>query len=78
MNMFAQKFEDRAMASLPASASPLFRGKRGSGETRPIGSFFEAASARKLVGCFVGPVDLAEHHSKYLKAKLRGRAKSSR
>ncbi len=66
------------MASFPAAASPLVRSKRGSGEARPVGSFFEAATARKLVGCFVGPVDLAEHHSKYLKAKLRGRAKSSR
>ena len=66
------------MASFSASASPLARRKRGSGETRPVGSFFEAASAGKLVGCFVGPVDLAEHHSKYLRAKLRGRAKSSR
>ena len=66
------------MASFPASASPLARSKRGGGETRPVGSFFKAASARKLVGCFVGPVDLAEHHSNYLKAKLRGRAKSSR
>jgi hypothetical protein len=66
------------MAGFPASASPLVRSKRGSGKTRPVGSFFEAASARKLVGCFVGPVDLAEHHSNYLKAKLRGRAKSSR
>ena len=66
------------MASFPASASPLARSKRGSGETRPVGSFFAAASAHKLVGCFVGPADLAEHHSKYLKSKLRGRAKSSR
>lgn len=66
------------MASLPARASPLASCKRGSGKSRPVGSFFEAASARKLVGCFVGPVDLAEHHSKYLKAKLRGRVKNSR
>jgi hypothetical protein len=66
------------MASFPASASSLARRKRGSGETQLFGSFFEAVAARKLVGCFVGPVDLAEHHSKYLKAKLRGRAKSSR
>ena len=56
------------MASFPASALPLARNKRGSGKTRPVGSFFQAASARKLVGCFVGPVDLAEHHSKYLKS----------
>ena len=66
------------MASFPASASPLTRGKRSSGDARPVGPFFKAASARKLVGCFVGPVDLAEHHSNYLKAKLRGKAKSSR
>lgn len=66
------------MASFPASVSPLARRKRGGGDTQPVGSFFEAASARKLVGCFVGPADLAEHHSKYLKAKLHGRAKSSR
>ena len=66
------------MASVPASALPLARGKRGRGEARAVGSFFKAASARKLVGCFVGPVDLAENHSKYLRVKLRGGAKSSR
>ena len=66
------------MASFSTSASPLPRSKPGRGETRPVGPFFKAVSARKLVGCFVGPVDLAEHHSNYLKAKLRGRAKSSR
>ncbi len=66
------------MASFSTSASPLTRSKRGDDETRPVGPFFKAASARKLVGCFVGPVDLAENHSKYLKAQLRGRAKSSR
>ena len=63
------------MASFPAS--PLTRRKRAGSETR-VGAFFRAASARKLVGCFAGPVDLAENHSSYLKAKLRGRAKSSR
>lgn len=66
------------MASFPASTLPVTRSKRGRGETRPVGSFSKAASAHKLIGCFVGPVDLSEHHSNYLKAKLRGRAKSSR
>lgn len=51
---------------------------RVTGDARPVGRFFKAASARKLVGCFVGPVDLAEQHSAYLKAKLRGRAKNPR
>ena len=64
------------MAGFPAS--PVTRGKQGRGETRPVGPFFKAASARKLVGCFAGPADLAEHHSTYLKAKLRGRAEGSR
>jgi hypothetical protein len=44
----------------------------------PVGAIFKAASARKLVGCFSGPADLAENHSGYLKAKLRARAKGSR
>ena len=66
------------MASYPTSSSPVTRDKRANGETRPVGAFFKAASARKLVSCFSGPADLAENHSSYLKAKLRARAKSSR
>lgn len=66
------------MAGFPTSSSPVARGKRATGETRFVGAFFKAASARKLVGCFAGPTDLAENHSRYLKAKLRARAKRSR
>ena len=66
------------MASYPTSSPPAARDKRGNGETRPVGAFFKAASARKLVGCFSGPTDLAENHSSYLKAKLRAGVKGSR
>ena len=66
------------MASFPTSSPPVARAKRANGETRPVGAFFKAASARKLVSCFDGPADLAENHSSYLKAKLRAWAKSSR
>ena len=56
----------------------MARDKRANGETRPVGAFFKAVSARKLVGSFSGPADLAENHSSYLKAKLRARTKSPR
>jgi len=42
------------------------------------GRFLAAMKARKLVGCFAGPEDLAENHSAYLKSKLRGRIKRPR
>lgn len=66
------------MASYPTSSTPVARDKRANGKTRPVGAFFKAAAARGLVGSFSGPADLAENHSRYLKAKLRARAKGSR
>lgn len=66
------------MASSPTGTVPVARVVRGKGKAQPVGAFFKAASARNLIGCFSGPADLAENHSVYLKAKLRGRSKRSR
>jgi hypothetical protein len=66
------------MASSPTSTFPATRIVRVKGKAQPVGAFFKAASARKLIACFSGPADLAENHSAYLKAKLRGRPKRSR
>ena len=48
------------MTSFSHSSSPVARGTRANGEPRPVGAFFTAASARKLIGCFTGPADLVE------------------
>jgi hypothetical protein len=66
------------MASAPTSILPVARVARIKGKAQSVGAFFRAASVRKLIGCFSGPVDLAENHSAYLKAKLRGRPKRTR
>jgi len=59
------------MVSDPPCSSLVVRDKRANGESRPVGAFFKAASARKLVGSVSGPADLAENHSRYLKANTQ-------
>ena len=51
------------MTSFSHSSSPVARGTRANGEPRPVGVFFKAASARKLVGWFAGPAEIAENPS---------------
>src|SRR3972149_2192572 len=48
------------MTSFSHSSSPVARGTRTNGEPRPVGVFFKAASARKLVGWFAGPAEIAD------------------